>query len=550
MRSLIILFISLVLQTEAYSANLKTTKSKQKSGTAQVLSSASKSSASGKTATPSSKKSSSSSSVASSLSESDLSQLNQALKMVQSGQYQQAVPVLYNLSRRIEMSREKMQIKYILGTALAELGLNQIAAFQFVEVIRNGNSKYVKLAIDKLSLAADALGDDTLLNYAVSKVNVNELPEAGRDLIFFRLGEIKLKNGQFSQAADLFTRVPEGSRYFFLSRYNRGLALLEDKKPNEAISVFKALINYRIKASVTDTNKVVSQLALARAYYQASDWENAILTYREIPRDHTLWHDALFESSWAMLRAAKFRSAISNFQSLHSSYYEDFYIPESLLLRSIVYLYICKYDEMEKVLNLFERTYGPVRSQMGSFLNTHTEPLAYYNEIEAASLSTSGKPGARFKLPIKISNHILREGNVKRALQYLKNLNDEKVRLESYQNLSHLPIGAMGRKILNNRYQNAKIAIGEMVKVHLVGMRNELKDLYEQAGFIRYEMINGKKEQIKKRIAGKEVPHSAIDEDVDKSMYAQNGYEYWPFDGEYWLDEIGNYHYLGKQSCE
>jgi hypothetical protein len=74
--------------------------------------------------------------------------------------------------------------------------------------------------------------------------------------------------------------------------------------------------------------------------------------------------------------------------------------------------------------------------------------------------------------------------------------------------------------------------------------------LYEQAGFIRYEMINGQKEQIKKRIAGKNINDQAIDEEVKREFYAQNGYEYWPFDGEYWLDEVGNYHYLGKQSCE
>jgi tetratricopeptide (TPR) repeat protein len=483
------------------------------------------------------------------LSATASNQLAMALKLVQSGQYQAAVPVLYALSRKPEFEREKMQIKYILGSALMELGLNQIAAFQFVEVIKNGNSHYVRQSIEKLSLAADALGDDSLLNYAVSKVRIEDIPVTGRDLIYFRLGEVKLKNGQYAEAINLFQHVPESSRYFFLSRFDKGLAFLELGKTQDAISTYQSLVNYRSNASVTDTNRVVAELGLARSYYQATDWENAIATYREIPRDHPLWHDALFESSWAMLRSARFRSALSNFQSLHSAYYEDSYIPESLLLRSIVYLYICKYDEMAKVLDLFERTYGPVRQQIGDFIANNSEPMAYYNEIENAFNMRVGRKGLSVRLPLKVDYQVLKEGDVKRAFDYLKALNQERAKLDTMTNISRSAVGAVGRKILSNRFKNAKISIGEMVKSHMIAMRIELRDLYEQAGFIRYEMINGEKEQLKKKIAGKDIPKMA-NESVDRSVYVQNGYEYWPFEGEYWLDEIGNYHYLGTQSCE
>ena len=68
--------------------------------------------------------------------------------------------------------------------------------------------------------------------------------------------------------------------------------------------------------------------------------------------------------------------------------------------------------------------------------------------------------------------------------------------------------------------------------------------------FIRYEMITGRKDTLKKKIAGKETESQQIDEKNDRQFYIQNGYEYYPFQGEYWLDEVGNYHFLGKQSCE
>lgn len=481
-----------------------------------------------------------------------MQQLNQALAWVRAGQHQQAAPLLYTLSRRSELENERMQIKYILGVSLSEMKLYQTAAFQFVDVIRNGNSKYVRQAIERLSVAADALGDDTLLNYAISKVRLDEFPQNQKEIVYYRLGEIKLRNGQYNEAVDLFSRVTSGSRYFLQAKFNRGLALLENNKPQEALPIFQALLQSRAGLSVTDPVRVSAQLAVARTYYQMQDWENSVEAYREIPRDSQAWHDALFESSWAQLRSARFRSTLSNLQSLHSAYYEDSYIPESLLVRSIVYLYICKFDETEKTLGLFERQYTPVRNQLSRFVEGNQDPIAYFQEVEKAYYirrDRKASTGQGLKLPYMISRAVLDEGNVKRSFGYLKSLNEEKSLIEGMPSIQRSTLGVYAMRVLANRFKNSKIQTGELVKAHLILMKKSLADFFEQASFVRYEMINGRKELLKKKIAGKAAP-AAIDEKVDRVFYTQNGYEYWPFDGEYWLDEIGNYHYLGQQSCE
>jgi tetratricopeptide (TPR) repeat protein len=478
-------------------------------------------------------------------------QLSDALSMVRNGQYDQAAVRLFALSRKPDLVEERMQIKYILGVALLELNFNQIAAFQFVDVIRNGNNKYTKQAIEKLTIAADELGDDSLLTYAITKVQVDDFPDKYKDMIYYRLGEIKLKNGQFVEAGQAFSKVGVGSRYATQAKFNRGRAQLEANMPNEALKSFQSLLSTRSMASVTDTNRVAAELAIARTYYQAQNWDQAIEWYRKIPRDTEFWHAALFEESWAFLRAARFRSALSNFQSLHSAYYEEFYIPESLLLRSIVYLYICKYSEMEKVLDLFEKTYGPIRRSLADFMNQNRDPMAYYQEIEKTVLARRDPRNASsIRLPFNVAKHISDEGDIKRSFAYLKVLGDEKKRLDGHPVVGRGALATYANKILSNRNRNTRIYIGEMAKAHMTRVRSELRDLNEQSGFIRYEMINGQKEQLKKRIAGKDISDKQIDDEVNREFYVQNGYEYWPYDGEAWLDEVGNYHYLGKQSCE
>lgn len=479
-------------------------------------------------------------------------QLLQALQLSQSGQYQAAAIQLFNLARRPELANDRAQIKYILGLMLGEMNLNQVAAFQFVDVIRTNHPKYTKLAIEKLTSVADELGDDTLINYAMSRVNINDVPETNRDMVQFRIGEIKMRSRQFGEAIRAFSQIGLGSRYYSQALHQKGLAFLELNRPQEAVNTFETMLSTRRKANVTDTNRVAAQLAIARALYQKKDWDAAVAAYAEVPRDHFLWHEALYEQSWAMLRGARFRSVLSNFQSMHSPFYEDDYNPESLLLRSIVYLYICKYDEMEKVLGLFEKTYVPGRSQIGVFLNNNTNPLTYYAEIEKWQTVKRAPAGERtgMRIPFMVANEISKSGNVRRSLNYLKRLETERRAIESNSGLRTTSLGRYAVKVINNRSRNTKINIGESAKVQMTNIRNELKDYVEQVSFVRYEMISAQKEVVKKRIQGSDLPEAKIDDNRSRDFYVQNGYQYYPFNGEYWLDEIGNYHFLGKSSCE
>ena len=478
-------------------------------------------------------------------------QLARALDLAGKGQYQLAASQLFTLSRRSELQNDRPQIKYILGLMLMEMKMSQVAAFQFVDVIRMDNTKYKKQAIEKLSIVADSLGDDTLLDYAISRVDVSDIPASNKDMINYRIGEIKNKNKDFIGAANYFNRVQPGSSYYNQALFSKGLAELEQNKTDSAMDSFRNLLAIRGKSGVTDTNRVAAQLALARALYQKQSWDEAIEAYAKVPRDHFLWHQALFEQSWAMLRGARFRSALSNFQSLHSAYYEDFYIPESLLLRAIVYLYICKYDEMEKVLTLFEKTYGPVRTQITGFLNRNNSSYEYYVEAEKALDIKKGKEGApNLRLPYLVLKNALEQGDVRRGFQYLKALSEEKARVEANISVRATPLGVYAQKIIASRGKNKKLAIGDMIRAHLQNMRADLADLYEQAGLIRYEMISGKKDTLKKKIVGNDLASAQIDDKINREFYIENGYQYYPFRGEYWLDEVGNYHYLGKQSCE
>lgn len=479
--------------------------------------------------------------------------LAEALLLVKNGKYVEASQRLFQLSFSPRFREKRMQIKYILGMTLHQLKLNQVSAFQFISVVKEGRNKYIKQSLERLSLAADALGDDTLLNYAISRVNVDEFPRVHRDMLHYRIGEFQMRNKQYAEAARSFERVSRGHSLYNTAKYQQGLAFAEAGQTDRALSTFNELIKARHSASVTDTSRVAAMMGKARVLYQRKAWDQAIESYRSIPRDSEFWHDTIFESSWAMLRSGRFRSALSNFHSLHSAFYEDQYLPESLLLRSIVYLYICKYDEMDKVLNLFSQIYKPVFKDIDRILDSVNRPDRYFVMINDMMRLLRKTEQARSKnppMPYVVAQKIIREPDFQNTFAYIKKLIEERRRMNSLpSSWRSSSVGQYSRKVLTTRLNKAKQKAGRIVRNHLLNIKEQLIELIEQEGFARYEMINGQKETLKKRIAGKELTGKQVDDSRMRSFYIQNGYEYWPFRGEYWLDELGNYHYVGTQSC-
>jgi tetratricopeptide (TPR) repeat protein len=484
---------------------------------------------------------------------------DRARQAVRRGDYPEAAKLFFNLLDKETNPARVLQIRFILGRTLQEMGLHQVSAFPYYEIVRtevkkNPKNKYVRQSLERLTVAADALDSDILLNYAVRLIDEEDFPAGNRDMLFYRRGEVRFREGNYIEAAKEFNRVRGNSVFHDRARYRLGLSLVEAGQLEKAEQVFVATAEAKSTTDVTNRARVNAMLGRARTLYQRKLFAEAIDAYREIPRDTEQWHDALFEVSWAYLQDGRFRSALSNFHSLHSPFYEEFYQPESLILRAIVYHYICRYDEMEKTLGIFERIYGPVQKELRNVLGGNMSPIALYREIRKVdeNFDLLKKTGRRqLAIPFLVARQVLREGDVRRSLSYIRALEREKKKIEQAPaTWRDARVGRYAKRVVERRMEATQLAVGRLILRHLTRLQDELAGHMEQAGLVRIDMISGKKEAVKKEIAGKGIVRESVDQEQDRSYYVQNGYDYWPFTGEYWLDEIGNYHYVGVKACE
>lgn len=484
-------------------------------------------------------------------------ELNRAMHYMKRKNYSLAAQRAYDIVINKRYKSEHSRALFILGKSLTKMDFNQSAVYFFLSVTRKkSSSKDIYRALENLYDISFRLGDESALKYALSKINIKKFPKSKKDLLYYRLGEVYLEKGDIKNSIASYGRVPKSSALYTKARYNRGLIYSQIGKPKIGLKNFTQAVNARRDVSSIDIQRVGSLLGRARALYQMGRWNESVKAYKKIPRNSYMWHEALFESTWSFLRSGRFRSAMSNFQSLHSKFYNSHFSPESFILRAIVYLYICKYEEVEKVLRAYNGSYGVMRKTIFSYLKSNKSKRSKKNDIHQmnkmlrelqAGLSIEKNYGG---LPGVVLKHISKDAPFKKYYRYLGQLYKEK-ELNNKKG-SFWRKSALGRqinKLLDKRIRTSERLISNHVRKSLIDINRTLNELSDQTEFIKIEIAGIKTEKARKKLREIEKPENVLEKKRSRDFYIKNGYEYWPFQGEYWLDEIGNYQYVGVSQC-
>lgn len=454
--------------------------------------------------------------------------------------------------------KNKLAAKYYLGLALNKLKIHQVASFPLVSAAQGNNLSISKKSFEQIVKASDALDDKSLLYYSLKKTNVEELAEIGKELFYNRLGDMYLDDNKLDQALNEIDRAlalnPENEE----SLYLKGLVYIKKNDPTNAILWYEKLHKKFADKPNTSRKKAESIMAMARAHYAARHWTEAISLYRDIPKDNDLYRQAQAELTWSLFRAAQFRSALSVVQTLNTPYYENFYNPESLVLRSLILLFICQNEDLEKSIQLFQKNYLSTLSVLNVWNASNYSAADHYKEVEQTlfqlkKIQNGNLPNFKGRLPFFLLRSILEEPDIKLKVSYLNKVKLERRTLAAlFQGKESGSFVKFGNKIIDTRIKNLSIEIGEMIKAQLHEKEVELAEFASQFEFINYEFLNLKKEQAKTK-ANKNLnidDGSQVNGNEKRQFYIQNGYQYYPFQGEYWRDEIGNYQYIGVNRCE
>ena len=360
-------------------------------------------------------------------------------------------------------------------------------------------------------------------------------------------------------ARRLIIRVSKGSDYYIRAKYMEGLLLYQSGEANEALAAFKEVIESTKKGLLSETSsekrrrlklRELAFFQVARLHFGASQPSFSIFYYRKIDRDSMQWLDSLYESSWAEYRLGRHEKALGNLLTVHAPFFEDAHYPESTILKAVIYYENCRYKDAGDIVASFLGRYTPISKRLEQLINTSKKPDEWYALLE--SYRSSNKAGLSEEIE-DIVAVALKDPELGNLDATLLEILDEIKRLEAAYNgdgsMSLKGVGFIDRTIqeLKARAEALKAKVGRSVRRRLKKEFEYIQSLQGQAYRIQVETAKAEEGRLEASLSRrKQRPKSVVKSFVE---WTDDEKLIWPFEGEYWRDELGTYELTLGHSC-
>jgi hypothetical protein len=400
--------------------------------------------------------------------------------------------------------------------------------------------------------------------------NENQLPLYYQ--LNYLLGRYKYRNRQYEDAIALFKQVERASKYHIKSQFFSGISYVQLRKSSPAVTSFKNVIQ-AIDDGVEGVDedarmRDLAYLSIARTFYSASvvlDPETnqpkideqrlnkAIFAWNTIDVGSEYWLDGLFEEAWAYFMAGDYAHAMGNVHSIQAPYFPKSYYPEAEVLRSIIYFSNCQYDDAETVAVRFLKKYNPVltdlRKTLEKFKGENQEEAFYKFLKDVRDDNENGTNKANLSPGIKtVVSNALSDRQLLRHIKYVELLDDEAKQFNKAS--PNFVSSALGNDVKDALQLARDIAVrnaGQLARERYERNIEELNEHLRNATKVGIDVNAAKRNILDQKLNdSKQTDPKEIERNIVK---ADGEHLLWPFNGEYWRDELGFYRQTVKSKC-
>ncbi len=446
-----------------------------------------------------------------------------------------------------EADRFKPKATYSMGKALYRMGLMQASLSYFNKIVEVGpEHKYHRATLKWLYLIYVKLGDPTILE-KLSRYDVADYPDSYRSSIAVLVGKHHYLRGNLDQALESLRQVDRGSPEYAKAKFLEGIVWVRKNQAKPAVEAFKEILRViadnRSRVRDAEEMEQLAWLSMARIFYATGQYELAIKYYDKLPQASDHWLEALLEASWAYFQLNNYSKALGNLHTLNSPFFEDGFFPESLVLQAIIYFYNCKYKETRATVEKFMAVYPILEKNIGKYLKRYAEPSEFWD-----FLMKLNKKGASISSAMRrIFVVAFGDKELSKRLKYLQRLDDEIDRITMMK--GKWAASPLAEQVLEDLQVTRSLAVheaGTFARSRLDRVRRELQDLKSQALKIKFETANAEVGRLEQSIKAEQYVVAGA---ASAEVQTDEEHVYWPFQGEYWKDELGFYYYEIVSEC-
>ena len=498
-------------------------------------------------------------SLASVMSSSSLSlaqSIDRAIQAYNNDNYEQAAILFAEVTERSRVADDRVRAEYYTGHALYKAGYLFPAYAYYRGVFEQGpDNPYFLRATEGLLNLGVALEDDLAIPEVINRGysrSFQNLPPERLNTINYLIGMLAERRKNYAEARDFLQAINPDADEYPKALYLLGIMSLgakqKDKKTFDLTLEYFREIEKRLKASTTETNKKLHRLALlglARTYYSQGNYGKSIEYYEKIPRFSDDWYDAMFESGWAYRMNALEQNSADGFareigkalgmtHSVQSPYFDGEFRAESFVLKATAYFDMCHFDRARKTLEDFFAIYEPMTTILQLYVDGRK------TDEDLVEVIVRGEPG----FPEELRKRVMTNRRFQRFYGQVQRAHSEfeKVRVR-------FTTGGFKTQLitlLRDQERSRVTLTGRLIRLQLKRLLAFLEDFISQARIIKFEIADAERKLLESGQDIRKGPRVRGPRPVIPNAKRQ----YWGFNGEYWLDELGYYQYSIKNECE
>jgi hypothetical protein len=278
-------------------------------------------------------------------------------------------------------------------------------------------------------------------------------------------------------------------------------------------------------------------------------YKNSLKEYDMLTKKRGVFQaQVLFETAYTYFMMEQYHFALGKLLALQSPYYTTGFFPELQILRALIYFKTCKYDDTKVTVENFRKQYIPLSKKLTSLIANRkgkrwrAEYYRYYLEQQKKL-----KNKAKTDIPASIIASIGKEKALQNYESLMRKVDSELQAIrgksgswrESNVGKSLLKRAVLLRSTLRKQ-------AGDSIFKALRILRNDISSQINQSRIIQLETLQNQKKELLRYAEG-----GGIEQDEFRyTIVTEQNHIYWPYQGEYWRDEVGYYRQFIQGECK
>jgi len=435
-------------------------------------------------------------------------------QLYQRQKYQKACRYLFRyMSQQTPDDTDYEWAEFFLGISLKKLGFSHAAIDILTNLVtRKPNQKIVFYSLELFEQALRTLPveRETLINRVLCDQEYGFLEGTVSDFVNYHQGLFDWQHGFFQWGNQHFSQIAPDTHYYYRYLYRKALLALYRDQIDEAIDLLKQILrsdqpSRRLKDDARKT--------LARLFYEQQQFEEADFMYGQIQKSILQQAENLLERAWTEYRMGNPEKAMGLLYAFEAPSFRDAFKPEYFILKSFIYKDVCHYDKAMGVIEEFKSRYGAALEIIYSrqaVVDNHALML-----------------------------YLLNKKQINRIWQFLELLEREKAACEKIKDNA---LRTYLEKLYDLQIQQSRNNLKRHIQDEYDKVANDLLQYEESVHLMEYEIGL----DMYKRVY--EAHYQEDRKDLPESTGRNTAI--YPFQGEFWNDELANYQVNLPNKCQ